>query len=154
MDGDQEALGVEAVHLHKAVLVRRGAIDDDEDEVVVLVELRPLGELFGVFDCEWMKLEDVSQDLKVVVGRPVEIEPKEVASREQPLDRAAVEADLVAALTADDVTNRSTRPIWCYGGARRLDAWLARDRSHRERLPARRISANTTASLCSSSCAP
>jgi hypothetical protein len=154
MNGDQETLGVEAMHLHKAVFLVRSAVDDDEDKVVVLVELRSLRKLFGIFDCEWVKLEDVSQDLKVGVRRLVEIEPEEVATREQPLGSAAVEAELVASLTAGDVTNRRALLIWCYGGARGPDTRLARDRSHRERLPARRISANTTASLCSSSCAP
>ena len=81
-------------------------VDDDEDEVVVLVELGPLGELFGVLDREWMELEYVSQDLEVVVGRPIEIEPEEVPGREQPLGRAAVKADLVAVSTA----RRRNRP--------------------------------------------
>jgi hypothetical protein len=148
MDGDQESLGVEAVHFDEAVLARRCAIDDDEDEVVVLVELRSLGELFGVFDREWMKLEDVSQDLKVIVCRLVEIEPEEIAGREQPFGRVAVEADLVVVLCPDDVTHRGAG---FFGpGA----AWPSRDRGHRTRLPARKICASTTASLCSLSRAP
>ena len=43
VDGDEVALAVEAVHLDEAVLVGRGAVEDEEDVVVVLVDLRRAG---------------------------------------------------------------------------------------------------------------
>jgi hypothetical protein len=52
VDGDQEALGVEAVHLDQPVVVESGAVDDEEHEVVVLVDLRPPPEMLGVLDRE------------------------------------------------------------------------------------------------------
>ena len=79
--GDEEALGVEAMHLDEAVLVRDRAVDDDEDEVVVLVDLRALAELLRVLDGQRMELEDVAQDLEVVLARLVDIEPEERVRR-------------------------------------------------------------------------
>ena len=65
VDGDEEALGVEAVHLDQPVVVRRRAVHDEEDEVVVVIELGPLAELLRVLDRERMEPEDVAQDLEV-----------------------------------------------------------------------------------------
>ena len=48
MDGDQKAFGIEAVHLDQSVFVGDGAIDDEKDEVVVVVELRSLTEVLGI----------------------------------------------------------------------------------------------------------
>src|SRR5439155_21113692 len=48
VDGDEEALRVEAMHLNQAVAVVCRAVDDDEDEVVVLLELRAMGERLRV----------------------------------------------------------------------------------------------------------
>ena len=107
MDGDQETHGVEAMHLNEPVIVGCSAIDDHKDEVVVVVELRPLVEVLGVFDRERMKLEHVAEDLKVVLARLIEIEPEEVAAREQPLDRVTIEVDLAAALIMDDILLRT-----------------------------------------------
>jgi len=50
MDGDEESLGVEAMHLDEPVVVWCSAVDDDKEEVVVLVNLGALVELLRVFD--------------------------------------------------------------------------------------------------------
>jgi hypothetical protein len=52
VNGDEEAVGVEAVHLDEAVLVRRGAVEHEEDEVVVILDFRPLVEVLRVLDGE------------------------------------------------------------------------------------------------------
>ena len=117
MDGDQETQGVEAMHLNEPVIVGCSAIDDHKDEVVVVVELRPLVEVLGVFDRERMKLEHLAEDLKVVLARLIEIEPEEVAAREQPLDRVTIEVDLAAALIMDDITDRGARAVRYDAGA-------------------------------------
>ena len=82
------------MHLDETVLVRRGAVDDEEDEVVVLVELGPLAEVLRVLDRERMELEDVSQDLEVVGLGLIKVEPEEAAGREQFLDRLAAKMRL------------------------------------------------------------
>jgi hypothetical protein len=45
-----------------------------------------------------MKLERIPEDLKVPLARLIEVEPKKVAPREQPLDRVTIELDLTGAL--------------------------------------------------------
>ena len=52
------------MHLDQPVVVGRGAVDDDEDEVVVFVELGALVEVLRVLDGERMELEDVAEDSK------------------------------------------------------------------------------------------
>jgi hypothetical protein len=49
------------VHLDQPVLVRHGTVDDKEDEVVIVVELRPLTKVLGVLEGERMESEDVTQ---------------------------------------------------------------------------------------------
>jgi hypothetical protein len=70
------------VHLDESVVVWCRAIDDDEDEVVVFVELGSLIELLRVFDCERVKLERIAEDLKVRFARSIEVEPKTTIVRE------------------------------------------------------------------------
>ena len=53
------------MHLDEPVVVGRGAVDDEEDEVVVVVDLGALPEVLGVLDRERMELEDVAEDLEV-----------------------------------------------------------------------------------------
>jgi hypothetical protein len=76
MDGDEEAFGVKAVNFDETVVVWCGAIDDDEHEVVVFIELGSLVALLRVFDCERMKLEQHRGDLKVRVAWSIEVEPE------------------------------------------------------------------------------
>src|SRR5207244_1655134 len=106
VDGDEEPLGVEAVHLDQTVVVGSGAVDDDEDEVVVVVDLRPLVEMLGVLDGKWVEFEDFAKDLEVPRLGLVEVEPEEVATRQQLLDGFAAEMDLRASISADDVADR------------------------------------------------
>src|SRR6516162_9246441 len=49
---DQEPFGVEAVHLGHRLAQLAGAVGDDRDEVVVVLDLRPLLELLDVLDRE------------------------------------------------------------------------------------------------------
>jgi hypothetical protein len=112
VDGDEELVGIEAVHLNEAVVVGNRAVDDDEHEVVVLVELCSLLELFGVLDGERVKLEDVAEDGVVVCIRLVEVEPEEPLAGEELhfnrenveelLDVLAVEVQLLVAAVVND----------------------------------------------------
>ena len=65
------------MHLDEAVLVGDGAVDDEEDVVAVVVDLRALAEVLGVLDRERVELEDVAEDLEVLRVGLVEIEPEE-----------------------------------------------------------------------------
>ena len=94
------------MHLDQPVVVGDRAVDDDEDEVVVLVDLRPLPEVHGVLDGERVELEDVAEDLEVVAVGLVEVEPEELPGGEKLLDRLAAEVDLAAALVVNDVADR------------------------------------------------
>src|SRR6266496_3075732 len=102
MNGDEEALGVEAVHLDQAVLIGRGAVDDEEDEIVVILDLRPLLEVLRVLDRERVEPEDLAQDLEVIRVRLVEVEPEEAPARQQLRDRLTAEMHLATAAIVDD----------------------------------------------------
>src|SRR5262249_49366705 len=99
---DEAAFGIEAVHLDQAVLVLDGPVDDDEDEVVGFVDLRPLSERLGVLDRERVEAEGVPEDLEVGGFRLVEIEPEELARAEQLLDVLTVEVQLARAVLLED----------------------------------------------------
>jgi hypothetical protein len=102
------------VHLDEAVLVRLlgdGAVEDDEDVVVVVVDLRALAELLRVLDRERMEPEDVAQDPVVARVRLVDVEPEEGVAGEQTLDVLAVEAQLLAAAVVDDGAGVRRRPF-------------------------------------------
>jgi hypothetical protein len=81
MHGDEEALGVEAVHLDQSVIVRNGGVDDDENEIEVLVDRLP------------------------------DVEPEEAPAGEQILSRLPRQVQLPAALLLKDVANRPTAAI-------------------------------------------
>jgi hypothetical protein len=108
VDGDKEALGVEAVQLDQSVIVGRGAVDDEEDELVVVLDLRPLVELLGVFHGKQVELENVAEDLEVTRIRLVEVEPEEVAGGQQLRGLLPTEAELVAPAFMADVADRPT----------------------------------------------
>ena len=76
------------MHLDEPIGVRDGAVDDDEDEVVVVVELGALPELLGVLDGERMELEDLAQDLVVVLVGLVESIQKNESPAKEPLERS------------------------------------------------------------------
>ena len=90
VDGDQEALRVEAVHLDQAVVVRRPPVDDEEDVVAVGLELRALAEVLRVLDRQWMELERLPEDLEVRIVGLLEVEPEELARAQVLLDRRPV----------------------------------------------------------------
>ena len=113
VDGDEELLGVEAVHLDEAVFVGDRAVDDDEDVVVVIVDLCALVELLGVLDGERVELEDVTEDRVVGRVRLVDVNPEEGVAGEELLDVLAAEVHLFAAAVVDDcadVRRRAPRP--------------------------------------------
>jgi hypothetical protein len=93
VDGDQEALGVEAVHLHQAVLVGRRPVDDQEDVVVVGLELGALAEALGVLQRQRVEPEQVPQEGELLGGRPVEVQPKEPPLAQAALDLRPVGRD-------------------------------------------------------------
>jgi hypothetical protein len=90
------------VHLDEAVVVGNSAVDDDEYEIVVLVELCSLLEFFGVLDGERVELEDVAEDRVVVLVWLVEVEPEEPLASEELLDVLAVEVQLIVAAVVND----------------------------------------------------
>jgi hypothetical protein len=90
------------VHLDEPVLVGRRAVDDDEDEVVVLVQLRALAEVLRVFDRERVEPEFLTQELEVADVGVVQVEPEEVRRREQLPDRLVVEVQLARAVVLED----------------------------------------------------
>ena len=70
VDSDEEVFGIEAVHLDQPVLIGDGAVDDQEDEVVVVVELRTLAEVLRILQGERMEVEDIAQYSEVLLPRP------------------------------------------------------------------------------------
>src|SRR5581483_3413399 len=109
---------VEAVHFDQSVVVGSSAIDNDEDEVVVDIDLRPLIELLGILDRKRMELEDIAKNAEVLSARTVQVEPEEIVALEETLDRFAVEHHLAAAAAVNDLACR--RPFRfssrCTGG--------------------------------------
>src|SRR4029450_8168681 len=111
VDGDEEALGVEAVHFDKTVIVGDGSVDNEENEVVVVVELRALPELLRVLNGERVELEDLAEDLEVLMLRLIKIEPEESLACQQLLDRLPAELHLFRALVLEDMAHRPPRLI-------------------------------------------
>jgi hypothetical protein len=74
------------VHLDQPVFIRHGTVDDKEDEVVIVVELRPLTKVLGVLEGERMELEDITEYGEVLILWCREVDPEEAAACEQPLE--------------------------------------------------------------------
>ncbi len=76
------------MHLDEAVLVGRGRrpVDDEERDLSVLLDLRPLAEVLGVLDRQRVEPEHVPQEAKLLLARPVDVEPEELAVVERRLD--------------------------------------------------------------------
>ena len=91
------------MHLHEAVVVGVGAVDDEEDVVAVLVELRALAEVLRVLERERVEAEDVAQDREVLRAGLLEVEPEERAGGVQLLDLGPVEVDLLRASVVDQM---------------------------------------------------
>jgi hypothetical protein len=58
------------VHLDQPVLIGDGAVDDQEDKVVVVIELRTLAEVLRILKGERMELKDIAQYGEVLLPRP------------------------------------------------------------------------------------
>ena len=86
MNGDQVLAAYEQVHLAQRVgisaLMAPGAIEDEENVVVVVVELGALAEVLDVLERERMKSEDLAQLRKLFVPGRGEIEPEEMVAVE------------------------------------------------------------------------
>src|SRR6185503_3205218 len=100
---DEVALRVEDVHLDEPVDVgrRRRPVDDEEDEVIVLLELRALAELLRVLERERMEVENVPQHREVFRLGALEVEPEELAAREPRFDRGSVDPRVRRALAVE-----------------------------------------------------
>jgi len=111
VDGDKELFRVEAVDFDQAVLVRDRPIDDHEDEVVVVVQLRPLAERLRILDRERVELENITQDGVVRLVRLVDVDSEERLAGEQRLDVLAAEAHLLAPAVVNDHAGVRPRPL-------------------------------------------
>jgi hypothetical protein len=111
VNSDEEALRIKAVNLDEAVVVRSGTADDQEDEIVVVVELRPLPELLRILDRQRVESEHLPENVEVIMVGLVEVEPEELIPSKQLLDRLPAELHLPAAVVAKDMANRRPRPI-------------------------------------------
>ena len=63
--GEQVLLGEKAVHLHEPVAVGVGAVGDEVDVAVELLELGPLAEVLGVLDGQGVEAEGLAQQRRV-----------------------------------------------------------------------------------------
>ena len=88
--------------LDEVVLVRRGAVDDEEDEVVVLVGLRSLAEVDGVLDRKRMEAEDLADEPQLLRLDAVEIEPEKLLVVPQLHKPISLDRDLGMFAPADD----------------------------------------------------
>jgi hypothetical protein len=103
--GNEIPAGEKAVDLDESVPVLVGAVGDEQEEVVVLVEFWPLAEVGGVFDGQRVKAEQVPEHGEVRVVRAVHVEPEELVLLHVPRDRGAVDV-VVRALHVDEKAAR------------------------------------------------
>ena len=94
--GDDAPLGQVEVDLDGVVALGalQGAVEDDQQAVAVVVDLRALAELLAVLDGQGREIEEVAQLGELVVRRRVEVEPEElaaVAERANPVGVEVVE---------------------------------------------------------------
>jgi hypothetical protein len=93
---DEEVLGVEAVHLQQLLVQVACAVDDDRDEVVVVLDLRPLVELHGVLDRERVDLEYLAEQGEHLVVDALQVQPEQPVGFQGQLDVGASELVLQA----------------------------------------------------------
>jgi len=74
---DQEPFGVETVHLGHWLAQAAGAVGDDRDEVVVVLDLRPLMEFLDVLHRERVDLEYLAQQDEHLVIGALQVQPEE-----------------------------------------------------------------------------
>jgi hypothetical protein len=106
---DQEALGVEAVHLGHRLAQLAGAVGDDRDEAVVVLDLRPLVELLDVLDRERVNLEHLASTAST--SSPV---PCRSSQSSRSSFRASSMLGRVSSSSRQFVSNRCPRTApWC-----------------------------------------
>ena len=84
MHRDEVVLGAEAVDLDQVVRAARPECDQ-EGEIVVRVEFRPLAELRGILERKGVKMEGVPEQVELwaILAFCPEVEPKRLGSCEQ-----------------------------------------------------------------------
>jgi hypothetical protein len=78
MEGHDRFRAHEHVHLHRLrllVVVEAGAIEDEQQMVVVVVDLRPLAEAARVPEGQRMKPEQLAEGVDVCLAGCAEIKP-------------------------------------------------------------------------------
>ncbi len=112
-DGDEEPVREEAVQLDEPILVRRrsDAVEDEEVEVVVRLDLRALPEVLGVLDGQRVEPEHLAQELEIGRGRAVEVEPEEVAVLEPSFDLGVLDDRLRVAVAVEEVARHVGIPV-------------------------------------------
>jgi hypothetical protein len=93
---DQVALRVETVHLDQRIAQVAGAVGDDRDEVVVVLDLRPLVEFLDVLHRERVDLEDLAQQDEHLVVGALQVQPEQPVRFEGQFDVRASELVLQA----------------------------------------------------------
>ena len=68
-----------------------GAVEDEEDVVVVVVELRALAEVLGVLERERVKAEQLLQLIELVAVGRGQVEPEEVVAVQVIADRRLID---------------------------------------------------------------
>lgn len=107
------------MHFHETIVVRHGAVNDQEHEVVVVVELGALAEVLGVLDRKRVKLEHVAQDGVVLLDGLINVDPEEGAAGEKLLDVFAAELGFLASSVVDDRAAVRASPCGRGRGTRR-----------------------------------
>jgi hypothetical protein len=97
------------VHLDQPVFVRNGTVDDKEDEVVIVVELRPLAKVLRILEGERMELKDITQYGEVLILWCWEVYPEEAAAREQTLEIVPNEVQFANLFLMYYMTGRGSR---------------------------------------------
>jgi hypothetical protein len=94
------------VHLDQSVFVGDGAVDDEKDEVVIVVELRSLTEVLGILQGERMELKDITEYREVLLRRLGKVDPKEAAAPSQTFEVVTAEMQVANLLFMYDMTGR------------------------------------------------
>jgi hypothetical protein len=110
---DQEVLPEKEVHLDHRVAHRVGPEEHDRDEVVVVLDLRPLAELGRVLEGDRVDGEHVAQQRDRLLAGVVQVQPEDVVVVQRLLDVIRLEVVVGAAVDPDQVpvhTMHGVRP--------------------------------------------
>jgi hypothetical protein len=86
-------------------------VEDEEVEVLVGLDLRPLAEVLRVLHGERVEAEHVAEDFEILLGGTVEVEPEEVAGLEPRLDLGPLDRDLGVAVSVEEVARHVASPV-------------------------------------------